>query len=317
MYNGQSLDIHSSVRQLVETLALRTSAQIAMGSTNTDDLFLALRLADAVKEFPQGMLQHHEILLDCVQPIYDGLTLRVWKNDELKKIQDRFAAIDLWAEFEMYRENYLRQTLTENQAITFTRRGAPRVGQSWLARQAPVGFRQKWLADTLRWGMTDLPKIADAKTRRIDPVAFRDMPRTRPAPPTSSWYPDEIANCIRSLAFTQTTIDEIILACAIERYRNDHDALPEKLEEIVPKYLSAVPHDVFTGEPLHFRVNKEKKSYVIYGVGTDVEDNRGNGASMNGSWMICQDQPGTDWAWNSDSIDPPPIAPKKKKNARK
>ncbi|HEY6229433.1 MAG TPA: hypothetical protein VI282_20100, partial [Verrucomicrobiae bacterium] len=206
-------------------------------------------------------------------------------------------------EYEKYREEYLREVLNESDAIVASRQ-RPRQA-SWLERQAPVGFRRKWQADTLRWGMTELPKVADTKTHRIDIAARGNFARNRPAPPTGSRYPDQISLAIRSLAFTQTTADQIVIACALERFRNDTGALPQKLGELVPKYLAAVPHDVFTGEPLHYRLNPDGKNFTIYSVGADGIDNHGISAAMTGSWMLWQDQPNTDWVWNSDAVDPP------------
>ena len=303
-YMTANRDIQQPLRQLGETLALRTSALLAAGSlTNIDDIFLALRLADGTKFLPHKMLGYHEMILDTVQPIYDGLTRHAFRNDDLKKIQDYFASLDLWGEYEKYREEYLRDVLNESDAIVASRQ-RPRQA-SWLERQAPVGFRRKWQADTLRWGMTELPKVADTKTHRIDIAARGNFARNRPAPPTGSRYPDQISLAIRSLAFTQTTADQIAIACALERFRNDTGALPQKLGELVPKYLAAVPHDVFTGEPLHYRLNPDGKNFTIYSVGADGIDNHGIPAAMTGSWMLWQNQPNTDWVWNSDAVDPP------------
>jgi hypothetical protein len=306
IYGAQQGDIRIPLRQLIETLALRTSAILASNSlTNTaniDDLMLALRLTQGIRDLPQASLLYHELILDCVQPIYDGLSLRAWKNDDLKKIQEYFAKLDLWTDYEAYRDDYLGQTLNESEQIVASQR-RPRQS-SWVSRQAPTGFRRQWQAETLRWGMTTLPKIADTKTRRVDPIALRDLLKNRPATPTGFRYPDQISVAIRGLAFTQTTADQIVVACALERFRNEHNALPKGLEDIVPQYLSAIPNDVFTGQPLNYRLTEDGQNYVIYGVGTDGQNNRGIAGAMSGAWMLWQDQPDTDWVWSSDAVDP-------------
>ena len=89
VYPPQHGDARGPIRELVQTLALRTSARIANGENDLSELFLALRLAEGIKELPQSAIYYHEIILHCVQPIYDGIASRAWKNDELKKIQDR------------------------------------------------------------------------------------------------------------------------------------------------------------------------------------------------------------------------------------
>src|SRR5262249_39203379 len=52
------------------------------------------------------------------------------------------------------------------------------------------------------------------------------------------------------LELTKTTF-------AIAAYRADAGKFPEKLEDLVPKYLAKVPHDIFTGAPLHYRYDEQ------------------------------------------------------------
>lgn len=60
---------------------------------------------------------------------------------------------------------------------------------------------------------------------------------------------------------------------ALENFRNETGRLPEKLEELVPKYFEEVPEDPFTGWELEYR--RTEKGYLIYSVGRDREDNGG------------------------------------------
>ncbi|MDP2321206.1 MAG: hypothetical protein Q8O42_17920 [Acidobacteriota bacterium] len=76
--------------------------------------------------------------------------------------------------------------------------------------------------------------------------------------------PDDLVNQRASVA-----------AIAVERYRRDHaGALPGGLQDLVPQYLDAVPQDPVTGQALLFK--KEARSYTIYSVGTDKQDNGGD-----------------------------------------
>jgi hypothetical protein len=60
---------------------------------------------------------------------------------------------------------------------------------------------------------------------------------------------------------------------AVERYRLAKKAWPEKLTDLVPKYLSAVPLDPFDGKPLRYR--KRTDGVTVYSVGADSTDNGG------------------------------------------
>ena len=46
--------------------------------------------------------------------------------------------------------------------------------------------------------------------------------------------------------------------------------LPDKLETLVPSFLSAVPENPFTGKPLEYR--KRDVGYVVYQADLDRED---------------------------------------------
>ena len=76
-------------------------------------------------------------------------------------------------------------------------------------------------------------------------------------------------------------------ACAVERFRLKHQRLPERLEDLVPEFLSSVPLDAVTGQSLKYRILD--KGYVVYGVGEDGEDQGGTekprgSAPANASW---------------------------------
>jgi hypothetical protein len=174
-----------------------------------------------------------------------------------------------------------------------------------VARQAPIGFRRKWEADTLTWGLDTLPKIVDTKAHHVDAAALHTLEITRPAPPTGRWFPDEMVVTIRGMAFMQTVADQITVACAIERYRNDHATLPKTLEELTPTYLAKIPHDVFTGAPLRYVLNADQKNYTIYAVGLDGVDDKGVPEPLAGPWLLQREQIGTDWVWNSAATDAP------------
>jgi hypothetical protein len=59
----------------------------------------------------------------------------------------------------------------------------------------------------------------------------------------------------------------------VERFRLAEGRLPETLEQLVPKFIEAVPIDPFDGKPLKFK--RLEKGYTIYSVGEDGEDNGG------------------------------------------
>jgi len=63
-------------------------------------------------------------------------------------------------------------------------------------------------------------------------------------------------------------------ACAAERFRIDSKRMPEKWQDVVPKYLDVVPIDPFNGQPILLR--RLADGLVIYSVGPDGKDDLGD-----------------------------------------
>ena len=64
-----------------------------------------------------------------------------------------------------------------------------------------------------------------------------------------------------------------ILAVASERFRLDHGRWPESPAELVPSYLSSIPHDPHSGGPLRWK--RAGKDLLIYSVGVNGVDDGG------------------------------------------
>ena len=65
----------------------------------------------------------------------------------------------------------------------------------------------------------------------------------------------------------------MIAALAIERFRIDRGHPPERLEELAPEYLDAIPQDPYDGQPLRYR--RDESYYMLYSVGYNRRDNGG------------------------------------------
>jgi hypothetical protein len=75
------------------------------------------------------------------------------------------------------------------------------------------------------------------------------------------------------LGINDALIRTAVAALAAERFRLDHACWPESLDQLTPKYLSAVPNDPFIHGPLKFR--KLSDGLFIYSVGFDGRDDGG------------------------------------------
>ena len=63
------------------------------------------------------------------------------------------------------------------------------------------------------------------------------------------------------------------VAFALAGYHREHGRYPANLEDLAPKYLAAVPNDLFSGKALIYR--PAKKGYLFYSVGVNGKDEGG------------------------------------------
>jgi hypothetical protein len=78
----------------------------------------------------------------------------------------------------------------------------------------------------------------------------------------------------------------VTVAFALAAYRHDHGRYPAALADLAPKYLGTVPGDLFSGDGLIYK--PEKDGYLLYSVGVNEEDDDGRGPD--------DDPPGDDLA---------------------
>jgi hypothetical protein len=63
------------------------------------------------------------------------------------------------------------------------------------------------------------------------------------------------------------------LAFALAEYRAGHGSYPAKLADLVPKYVAAVPRDIFSGGELRYKPRGD--GYLLYSVGPNGKDDGG------------------------------------------
>jgi hypothetical protein len=63
------------------------------------------------------------------------------------------------------------------------------------------------------------------------------------------------------------------LAVGLHRYRAQHGRFPEKLRELVPEFLEAVPRDPFDGKEM--KLKSDDQGIVVYSIGPNMVDDGG------------------------------------------
>jgi len=87
----------------------------------------------------------------------------------------------------------------------------------------------------------------------------------------------------------QTYFNELVIACALERYRRANGQYPQTLEQLVPKFLEKIPRELIENQS--FKYEKEDDThFLLYSIGWDQKDDGGT---------IASDRDHGDWVWHS------------------
>ncbi len=103
-------------------------------------------------------------------------------------------------------------------------------------------------------------------------VAHRDLGRLMGKLLTGMLMPAlEPALEAENRAHTRESLGQ--LGFALAAYHADHGGYPESLNALAPKYISRLPHDLYTEGPLHYR--REGAGCLLYSVGANGVDDGG------------------------------------------
>jgi hypothetical protein len=272
-----------------------------------------LWLTDSMREEP--FLIDHLVRIACLhvtmQPIWEGLARHQWTDEQLKKLEERLREFDFVADIfgplaaeraasvgvidRLGKDSHSRPGLSElfdvgnqppinRRAMTFLTSLVPR-GWFYFETLNYCTF----LDDQMRDGF-DLQKRT-INSQRMNENNERMERAFGEAKGLNAIFRHQffaklllpaMKNATRKFALAQVSADQAALACALERYRLAHGKLPETLEALAPKFITKLPHDVLTGEPLKYeRVSNDE--FVLSSVGWPTEP---------------KDRPG-DWIWRS------------------
>ena len=71
----------------------------------------------------------------------------------------------------------------------------------------------------------------------------------------------------------EQVLRNVQIAFALAAYHHDHGHYPAQLDDLAPKYLPAVPDDLFSGKPLVYRPTS--KGYLFYSIGVNGKNEGG------------------------------------------
>jgi hypothetical protein len=270
---------------LARLAGLRTSSLLLEGNSDgaTDSLYAELRLRPVV-DWAWGFFRAPVYEIDRVGPV---LTVGHPSGARLSRLQRALGDLD--------RDDELKQWFLRRRAALFESMFGPD-RNGWAMIEA--GFWQIGLLDRVRrpWVDRELRGRAELLSRVIsaldEPWPQRGSAVARVYDGLRTPSDDQGSSTLRfmsgepefrrsDVANSHQLVDDLALvrvarvAVAIEQYRRGHsEAMPARLDDLVPGYLEVLPVDPYSGQRLLLRT--EARSYAVYSLGPNGRDDRGD-----------------------------------------
>lgn len=133
------------------------------------------------------------------------------------------------------------------------------------------------------------PRQLDQATREVDRTLHHPAPDTMLASVAIPNY----TRAWQTMARTQTSANQAVVVCALERYRLTHGGYPENLAALVPDYIAKLPLDIIDGQPLRYSRTANGR-FLLYSIGWNEKDDGGKlWREENGAINYSKG----DWVW--------------------
>ncbi|MBN9693723.1 MAG: ABC transporter permease subunit [Verrucomicrobia bacterium] len=274
---------------------IRASTRLVMGETEAagEDVLTCLRLAGFARQSPDAnsTVRTQSLLYDALQPLWEGVVLHRWTEPQLAAFQTQLEQFPLLADYTnavrrivlAHVESWLTPRETDRSAGRISVPGGQFLEQEEVVWQ-PSGW---WLDHCLQLYQAGQTAVANVEvgTGRVSTYylysELNGLPlgnQTAAVLQAEWWSPNP-----KLFTFAQCSLNQAILACALERYRLTHGDYPSSLAQLVPRFLNQVLPDVPHGRPMHYQ-RESRDRYVLRGFGS-------NGVND-------QDKPRSDdWLW--------------------
>jgi len=324
----------NTLRSLSRILSLRALAELKLDSSDQAfaDINLGFRLIESLKSEPMFISQLVRVAMVnmLVQPLWEGFVTHRWTDEQLQSFQAQLMAVNFLAGS----EHCMRAERAEmNSTISDLRLGTlsahnfmlrymiidtlgsiedaikpPLPGQRSLEsylRLCPSGWLYLDQIRVNRFCQETILPLVDVREERVFPAQAQRVEEMRRHVSLSDNPNRIIVGLLESglpasyrFAMGQTTVNEALIACALERYRIVHKEYPTTLHDLAPEFTTKLPHDVVNGQTLSYQPTSDGR-FTLSSAGWNDPSLGRPLKSGTHSW----DSTG-DWTWRFPVSDP-------------
>ncbi len=287
-----------TLQDAAKLFALRMRAHLAAGDsaaayTDFQDGFQAYRALENEPTLLSGLARMNKLAL-LSNAVGDGLAQHAWAEPELRAIADDYSSIPVGADYlrafssERGFGNQIDEETISLPPIDRARKYSVLTGAvtgsgisppSWIFIFLP---KRLYRDNQLRYNqyMDELCARVTADQSHLQPTVGTPTSLENLEGMDAYYFflfgrSSGVFNEV-GIRFVRlhTQLDETRLACALERFRTARGAYPQTLTELVPDFITAIPLDTFSQQPLIYRP-KDGGTFLLYGVGKNRTDDGG------------------------------------------
>jgi hypothetical protein len=304
---GAVLRPDSQPIRLLERLHLvfqvRASAELAWGRNTeaAEDVLTGLRLAQLARQLPdtRSMARVQWLLARSLQPLWEGLSQQAWTEPQLAAFQSELAGFNLLADY----TNAVRRVVLAHIELWRAIPGSTNMQAALAAADVRAYLlNPEWQLQPSAWWFDNCIRLYGAgqnAIQRVDLGAGRigddssglDLNGLPLDPATLELLQQWIwLQTPASVAFAQTSVNQALVACALERFRLANGAYPASLQPLVPSLLASIPHDAVSGRPIIYQEDGGT-NFILRGVGPNGVDDRKSATSDDWLWTYSTNSP--------------------------
>ncbi|MBC8003031.1 MAG: ABC transporter permease [Opitutaceae bacterium] len=281
------------LEQLHFLFQLRACALLAAGRAAEagEDVLNGLRLATLARQCVDmnSSVRVQFMAGRSLQPVWEGLAMNQWNEPQLAAMQRSLAGFDLLSDH----TNAVHRTVRAHiEAWASMAAGQPPRGPVrgvHLRRTDRPWQPDAWLFDNCRQlyqaGQNAIARIDVAAARVDQDYNWSDLNGLSLEGSASQliqqapWW----GNNFTLVSFAQTSVNQGIIACALERHRLASGAYPNSLDKLKPAFLDQIPRDTSRGLSMFYE-RKDDNHYVLRGAGVNAT-------------IDLKGTPSDDWIW--------------------
>jgi hypothetical protein len=268
-----------------------------------EDLLTGLRLARLARQLPdaRSTVRVQELLMRSLQALWEGLNQQAWTDPQLASFQHELATFNLLADY----TNVIRRVVLANIEVWRAIPDSTNPGISLPTANGGYMSEQAWQFQPRAWWFDSCIQLHNAGRTAIEQVdiatgrfqqngnwsEMQGLPLDSPSRDLLQTYMWWGGAEPRSIAFAQTSFNQAIVACALERFRLQNGAYPATLEQLVPAFLNSIPHDPMTGRPIIYQPPEQGRRFILRGVGPNGVDDRKSPVSDDWLWSCSTNTP--------------------------